>query len=536
MNPSTQTGPLSSSPGDAAPALDLTGRTLGDYHVLRRLGEGGMGQVYLAEQLSLKRKVALKILRADLAANPASLQRFRAEAEAVAKVTHANIIQVYAVGETDGLPYIALEYVEGRNLKEYVTKKGPPETLLALSIIRQTASALQRAGEAGIIHRDIKPENILLTKKGEVKVADFGLSRCLDGDRPPVNLTQSGVTMGTPLYMSPEQVEGKPLDSRTDIYSLGVTSYFMLAGRPPFEGATAFEVAMKHARDEPPPLASIRPDLPEPLCAVVHKMLAKDPAQRYQTGKELLRDLARVRDALSGQTTMLPDLDLTAAPTLSPTPSPVAATAPMPRRSRRVLWFAVVGLSLVTAAAAGGAVAWLRRPAEAPTPPAAPSADAAEADDDLAPVNDEEALRKLVEKYLHPSNAGANVSVGMGLCLDLGMLYLDQHRLDDAEKLFERLDAMEKVKQYQVLGRFGRAIVLALREKPAESDLLFKDIVNGPQFKKARDQGLPGDPDIRKMVTNPQFRFWLSQAMYFNARNGLQESDVPKWFREPVKS
>src|SRR5262249_28085625 len=159
-------------------------------------------------------------------------------------------------------------------------------------------------------------ENILLTKKGEVKVADFGLSRCLDGDRPPVNLTQSGVTMGTPLYMSPEQVEGKPLDSRTDIYSLGVTSYFMLAGRPPFEGATAFGVAMKHARDEPPPLSSVRPDRPEALCAVVHKMLAKDPAQRYQTGKELLRDLARVREALSGQTTMVPSLDLMVAPAI----------------------------------------------------------------------------------------------------------------------------------------------------------------------------------------------------------------------------
>ena len=137
------------------------------------------------------------------------------------------------------MPFIALEYVEGRNLKEFVSKKGPPELLLALSIMRQTAAALQRASEAGIVHRDIKPENILLTRKGEVKVADFGLSRCLDADRPALNLTQSGVTMGTPLYMSPEQVEGKPLDARTDIYSLGVTSYYMLAGHPPFDGATA---------------------------------------------------------------------------------------------------------------------------------------------------------------------------------------------------------------------------------------------------------------------------------------------------------
>src|SRR6476646_9255563 len=151
--------------------------------------------------------------------------------------------------------FMALEYVEGRNLREYLERKGPPELLVSLSIMRQVASALQRAGELGIIHRDIKPENILLTRKGEVKVADFGLARCLTGDGPVLNLTQSGVTMGTPLYMSPEQVEGKPVDGRSDIYSFGVTCYHMLAGHPPFEGESPFEVALKHVRAEPTPLA-----------------------------------------------------------------------------------------------------------------------------------------------------------------------------------------------------------------------------------------------------------------------------------------
>src|SRR5207249_11584534 len=141
----------------------------------------------------------------------------------------------------------------------------------------QVASAIQRASEMGIIHRDIKPENILVTRKGEAKVADFGLVRVFTEGGQPLNLTQSGVTMGTPLYMSPEQVEGKPVDYRSDIYSFGVTCYHMLAGQPPFQGGNAFEVALKHVREEPAPLETFRPDVPATLCAVVHKMMAKDP-------------------------------------------------------------------------------------------------------------------------------------------------------------------------------------------------------------------------------------------------------------------
>src|SRR5262245_65414252 len=161
---------------DESAGADWIDRTLGEFRVLRRLGGGGMGQVFLAEQTSLKRNVALKILKPELAANATALQRFRQEAEAVARVTHANIVQVYAIGEQDGVPYMALEYVEGRTLRDYLAKKGPPELHVAVSIMRQVAAALQRAGELGIVHRDIKPENILLTRKGEVKVADFGLS------------------------------------------------------------------------------------------------------------------------------------------------------------------------------------------------------------------------------------------------------------------------------------------------------------------------------------------------------------------------
>src|SRR5262249_34971889 len=161
------TGPEQSAANPPGAELDLTGRTLRDFQVLRRIGKGGMGQVYLAEQISLKRKVALKILRPDLAANPLEMRRFRAEAEVVARATHPNIVGVYAFEECNGLHYMALEYVEGRNLRDYLLRKGSPDVLRALSIMRQVAAALQRAAELGIVHRDVKPENILLTRKGE---------------------------------------------------------------------------------------------------------------------------------------------------------------------------------------------------------------------------------------------------------------------------------------------------------------------------------------------------------------------------------
>src|SRR5437667_8246852 len=166
MDPAAQTSlSLSGLSAPAQDSPDLSGQTLGDFRLMRRLGQGGMGQVYLAQQISLKRNVAVKIMRTDVAVNLASYQRFRAEAEAIAKITHANIVQVYAFGEESGLHYMALEYVEGRNLHDYLMKKGPPDLPLALSIMRQVAAALQRAGELGIVHRDIKPEHILLTRR-----------------------------------------------------------------------------------------------------------------------------------------------------------------------------------------------------------------------------------------------------------------------------------------------------------------------------------------------------------------------------------
>jgi serine/threonine-protein kinase len=528
MATESQTSP---PPAPAADGPDLTGRTVGDFRVLRRLGQGGMGQVYLAEQVSLKRKVALKILRPDLASDPANLQRFKLEAEAVARATHANIVQVYALDVFEGMPYMALEYVEGKNLREYLAKKGPPDLLLALSIMRQVASALQRAGELGMVHRDIKPENILLTRKGEVKVADFGLSRCLAPDGPALHLTQSGVTMGTPLYMSPEQVEGKPVDPRSDVYSFGVTCYHMLAGQPPFRGENAFEVALQHVRDEPAPLAALRPDLPPALCAVVHKMMAKAPEARYQTGRELLRDVVRVRESLSGATAALSPASAAATlATAAVVAAPVApATAPMPtarpRWRRPALLFV---LSVLLAGLAGAAVARQRRAAADPLRhPEGPPADAAEVEA-LAPAHRrEKALREAAEEYLSAPDT-KRVAVGYGLCQDLALLYLEADRLDEAEKLFKRLDAIATPAQYHVLGRLGRGVVLALRDQPEGSTRYFAAVYGVRPFTTQSAQQLAARKQPAVLILqNPQWRFWMNKALSYNARNGLPEEKVP---------
>ena len=273
---------------------------LGEFSILRRLGRGGMADVYLAVQTSLHRQVALKVLRTESVTDEVHLERFRREAEAAGGLSHPNIVQVFTIGEADGVHYIAQEYVKGLNLREFLQKKGPPDVAVALHILKQVALALQVAGEAGIVHRDIKPENILVTRKGKVKVADFGLAQLSlgGGGGEALNLTQAGMTMGTPLYMSPEQVNGKKLDARSDIYSFGVTCYHILAARPPFEGETAMAVAVQHLNSEPAPLQKHRSDLPDALCRIVHKMMAKEPQQRYADAKSVLADLRRVEKSI----------------------------------------------------------------------------------------------------------------------------------------------------------------------------------------------------------------------------------------------
>jgi tRNA A-37 threonylcarbamoyl transferase component Bud32/tetratricopeptide (TPR) repeat protein len=279
---------------------DLSGVRFGDYQLLRRLGKGAMAEVYLAEQLSLKRRVAFKVLRGNLASDETYVARFTREAQAAASLVDAHIVQIYEVGCIAGVHFIAQEYVPGHNLHQVLSRCGSPDVAVALSIMRQTADGLRKASEQGIVHRDIKPENIMLAENGEVKIADFGLAR-LRSDEASSNLTQAGFTMGTPLYMSPEQVEGRQLDPRSDIYALGVTCYEMLAGQTPFRGETALSVAVQHLQNQAVPLETVRPDLPLDLCRAVHKMLAKNPNDRYQTARLLLKDLRALSPSIGAE-------------------------------------------------------------------------------------------------------------------------------------------------------------------------------------------------------------------------------------------
>ena len=270
---------------------DLTEKKLGEFQLLRPLGSGGMADVYLAEQTTLQRYVAVKVMKPSLMAHSGQdlVARFKQEAMMAAGLNHPNIVQVYTIGQEGDLHYIAQEFVQGKDLATILKGRGKPEIASALHVMRQVAAALKASGAAGIVHRDIKPENILITQKGEVKVADFGLAQLGDS-----GAEKKGVTMGTPLYMSPEQVSGRELDPRSDVYSFGVTAYQLLCGETPFKGNTAVAIAIQHLKNSPPPLKEKNPALPDVLCRLVHRMMAKRRSLRYQSADEVLEDLKKL--------------------------------------------------------------------------------------------------------------------------------------------------------------------------------------------------------------------------------------------------
>src|SRR5499426_579476 len=277
---------------------------IGSYQLLEPLGRGGMGEVHLALDTRLGRKVALKLLPGAFTTDDGRVRRFAQEARAASALNHPNIITIHEIGEaateSGSLQYIVTEFVDGETLRQRMASAPqqriePPE---AIEIALQIASALAAAHEAGITHRDIKPENVMVRPDGIVKVLDFGLAKLTEPAAPEIDTqaptlqkvmnTESGVMMGTPRYMSPEQARGEKLDARTDIFSLGVTLYEMVAGRAPFAGTTPSEVIASILRDAPPPITECAPGAPQELEQIIGRMLRKDREERYQNARDLL--------------------------------------------------------------------------------------------------------------------------------------------------------------------------------------------------------------------------------------------------------
>ena len=265
----------------------------GKYEVLRHVASGGMGAVYKALDTETKREVALKVLPPDLAANPKMCERFQREAQSVAKLCHENIVALYEFGETNGTFYLALEFIDGIDLHEYIERHGKLDIKLARELLKQATKALAHAHSQNLVHRDIKPSNFLVTEKdGQplLKLTDLGLAR--DPRETDGRITRDGTTIGTVDYMSPEQAhDSGRADIRSDIYSLGCTFYHMLAGHAPFNEGSLIEKVTRHANIEPPGIRSLNPDVPDDLVYILGRTLRKDPDQRYQTPLELLHDL-----------------------------------------------------------------------------------------------------------------------------------------------------------------------------------------------------------------------------------------------------
>lgn len=264
-------------------------QNIGRYKVLREIGRGGMGIVYKAVDPSTKKDVAIKVLHPSMV-DRTSVERFNREGRAMAKLKHPNIVEVVDFGAQEGTHFFAMEYIEGKSLKWMISEEGTLPLQKTLNIIKQVAQALAYAHAEGMIHRDIKPANVMIDRNGVAKVMDFGLVQIPGVTR----VTGTDTAVGTPEYISPEQLSGEEVDNRTDIYSLGITMYEMVAGTTPFKGETSYAVLMKHKYETPPPLKTFRGDVPREIEDIVMKAIAKDLGKRYLRVEEFMADIDRV--------------------------------------------------------------------------------------------------------------------------------------------------------------------------------------------------------------------------------------------------
>jgi eukaryotic-like serine/threonine-protein kinase len=298
----------------------------GRYELHRRLGRGGMAEVFLARDQLLDRPVAVKVLFPEFATDPSFVERFRREAQSAANLNHPNVVGVYDWGEAGGTYFIVMEYVEGRTLADIVRAEGPLHPDRAADITSDVAAALGFAHRNGVVHRDVKPANVLITSSGQVKVADFGIARAMTATSEE-NLTQAGTVMGTATYFSPEQARGDAVDPRSDIYSLGVVLYESVTGRPPFSGESPVAIAYKHVQEAPTPPRHVNMDIPVAMEAIILKCLAKNPVNRYPSAEDLRADLRRFREGgrILAEPVMAPPVDPGATGVMAPTSATQAA-------------------------------------------------------------------------------------------------------------------------------------------------------------------------------------------------------------------
>jgi hypothetical protein len=337
------------------------GDLIADRYELEELcGTGGMSSVFRAHDRQLERRVAIKILHEHYAEDPEYLERFRREARAVAKLSHPHIVTVIDRGDDGGRQYIVFEHVEGENLKELVLRSGRLPVRRALELALDVADGLAFAHDHGLVHRDVKPQNVLLSREGEVKVTDFGIARSLHMEH---GVTQTGTVLGTGEYLAPEQASGKPVSPATDVYSLGVVLWELLAGDVPFVGENFVAVALRHVNEPPPSLRERRPDVTPRLEASVARALAKDPGRRFPSMAAFAKELRACLAEVEGEVPPAPDPDDLELTRVTP-PAPAPARAPARRRRRaparaRRRRLPYVLLALVVAGAAFAAVVLL---------------------------------------------------------------------------------------------------------------------------------------------------------------------------------
>jgi serine/threonine-protein kinase len=367
------------------PTADLVGQVVADrYNIVKKLGEGGMGAVYLGEHVKMGRKSAIKVMAPSMANDPDAISRFNREAANASRISHANVCQIYDFGETpEGIIYLAMEFIEGQALTDLIEKEGALHPTRAAAILKQAAEGLAAAHDLGMVHRDIKPDNIMIVTGRDgsdiVKVVDFGIAKAVQGDDTSQKVTKTGLVVGTPEYMSPEQLSGDKLDGRSDLYSLALVLYRMLTGVLPFQAETSQEMMIKRLTDEPMPLAEARPDIEYParLQAVLDKALQRTAADRYGDARDFGRETVEAVAGLAVPETRVDQarisslatqvMDTEAALKLSTKYQEVAkkgpakrgAAAPPPPPAKKFPLGVAIAAGLVVVAAVGGGAAFM---------------------------------------------------------------------------------------------------------------------------------------------------------------------------------